>query len=375
MKKLDEILAGKKSVGLAGHVRPDGDCVGSTLGVYNYIRKYYPDVDVRLYLEPIPNIFKFLNFSSEIRSDYEESVVFDLFIAMDCGDEKRLGNAARYFQEAKHTACIDHHVSNQSFAEENYIFPDASSTCELICELLDTEKITKEIAECLYTGMVTDTGVFQYSCTSSSTMNMAGMLMDKGIDFTKIVDEAFNQKTYNQNRAMGQALLSSRLRLGGRVVTSFLTLEEMHALEVLPKHMEGIVEQMRNTKDVELAVFLYENEDHTFKVSFRVNGAFDAASLAMHFGGGGHVKAAGCTVEEWQKRQLSVFLPRLRRDYNMINGIINVYKERGFTSFDVVAKLRGILHERKIGHTGTLDPEATGVLPYASEMQQRYVNF
>ena len=184
MKKLDEILAGKKSVGLAGHVRPDGDCVGSTLGVYNYIRKYYPDVDVRLYLEPIPNIFKFLNFSSEIRSDYEESVVFDLFIAMDCGDEKRLGNAARYFQEAKHTACIDHHVSNQSFAEENYIFPDASSTCELICELLDMEKITKEIAECLYTGMVTDTGVFQYSCTSSSTMNMAGMLMDKGIDFT-----------------------------------------------------------------------------------------------------------------------------------------------------------------------------------------------
>ena len=239
MKKLDEILAGKKSVGLAGHVRPDGDCVGSTLGVYNYIRKYYPDVDVRLYLEPIPNIFKFLNFSSEIRSDYEESVVFDLFIAMDCGDEKRLGNAARYFQEAKHTACIDHHVSNQSFAEENYIFPDASSTCELICELLDTEKITKEIAECLYTGMVTDTGVFQYSCTSSSTMNMAGMLMDKGIDFTKIVDEAFNQKTYNQNRAMGQALLSSRLRLGGRVVTSFLTLEEMHALAVSYTHLRA----------------------------------------------------------------------------------------------------------------------------------------
>ena len=132
--------------------------------------------------------------------------------------------------------------------------------------------------------------------------------MDKGIDFTKIVDEAFNQKTYNQNRAMGQALLSSRLRLGGRVVTSFLTLEEMHALEVLPKHMEGIVEQMRNTKDVELAVFLYENEDHTFKVSFRVNGAFDAASLAMHFGGGGHVKLPDVPWKDRQKRQLSVFL-------------------------------------------------------------------
>ena len=305
--------------------------MGSTLGVYNYIRKYYPD-GCAIYLERF-NIFKFLNFSSEIRSDYEESVVFDLFIAMDCGDEKRLGNAARYFQEAKHTACIDHHVSNQSFAEENYIFPDASSTCELICELLDTEKITKEIAECLYTGMVTDTGVFQYSCTSSSTMNMAGMLMDKGIDFTKIVDEAFNQKAYNQNRAMGRrrcCFPADFVWVAEVALTSFLTLEEMHALEVLPKHMEGIVEQMRNTKDVELAVFLYENEDHTFKVSFRVNGAFDAASLAMHFDGGGHVKAAGCTVEGPAEEAIERnILAEVERDYNMINGIINVYKSGG----------------------------------------------
>ena len=297
MKKLDEILTGKHSIGLAGHVRPDGDCVGSTLGVYNYIRTYYPDVDVRLYLEPIPNIFKFMKNSGEIRSVYDEDIVFDLFIAMDCGDEKRLGEAGRYFREARTTACIDHHVSNQSFAQENYIFPDASSTCELICELMDPEKITKEIAECLYTGIVTDTGVFQYTCTASSTMNMAGMLMDKGIDFSRIVDEAFNEKTFNQNRAMGQALFSSKLHFDGRVVTSYLTLPQMQELEVLPKHMEGIVEQMRNTKDVKLAVFLYENADHTFKVSFRVNGDFDAAALAMHFGGGGHVKAAGCTVE------------------------------------------------------------------------------
>lgn len=297
MKKLDEILAGKKSVGLSGHVRPDGDCVGSTLAVYNYIRLYYPDVEVRLYLEPIPNIFKFMKYADQIRSVFDEEIVFDLFIALDCGDEKRLGDAARYLQEAKHTACIDHHVSNRSFAEENYIFPDASSTCELVFELMDTQKITKEIAECLYTGIVTDTGVFQYACTASSTMNVAGILMDKGIDFTKIVDEAFNEKTFNQNRAMGQALLSAKLHLDGKVVTSYLTLEQMQELQVLPKHMEGIVEQMRNTKDVCIAVFLYENQDHTFKASFRVNGAFDAASLAAHFGGGGHVKAAGCTLD------------------------------------------------------------------------------
>ena len=233
MTNFDVYLADAKTVAIAGHVRPDGDCVGSCLATYNYIKNYFPHVKVDLYLEPIPNIFKFMKNSGEIRSVYDEDIVFDLFIAMDCGDEKRLGEAGRYFCEARTTACIDHHVSNQSFAQENYIFPDASSTCELICELMDPEKITKEIAECLYTGIVTDTGVFQYTCTASSTMNMAGMLMDKGIDFSRIVDEAFNEKTFNQNRAMGQALFSSKLHFDGRVVTSYLTLPQMQELEVL----------------------------------------------------------------------------------------------------------------------------------------------
>ena len=299
MISLDSYLDGITTVAISGHIRPDGDCVGSCLAVYNYICDNYPTIMADLYLEPIPEKFLFLKNADKIRhmKSTDGKKEYDLFIALDCGDVDRLGLSGQYFEVAKSTFCVDHHISNQSFADFNYIFPNASSTSELVYQLMDESRITKEIAECIYLGIVHDTGVFQYSCTSSSTMNMAGMLMDKGIDFTKIVDEAFNQKTYNQNRAMGQALLSSRLRLGGRVVTSFLTLEEMHALEVLPKHMEGIVEQMRNTKDVELAVFLYENEDHTFKVSFRVNGAFDAASLAMHFGGGGHVKAAGCTVE------------------------------------------------------------------------------
>ena len=297
MSKLDTVLAGKTSVGIAGHVRPDGDCVGSTLAVYNYIRFYYPKVDVRLYLEPIPNIFKFLAHSSDIRNEYTDEITFDLFIAEDCGDTGRLGNAAKYFEHAAHTFCIDHHVSNQAFADDNYIFPDASSTCELVFELMDEEKITKEIAECLYTGMVHDTGVFQYSCTSAKTMNIAGRLMDKGIDYSKSIDDTFYTKTYNQKRIMGLALVKSKLYLGGQCIVSSITQDEMHAYDVLPKHLDGIVSQLRVTKDVKVAVFLYENEDGTYKASFRVNGEFDAASLAMKFGGGGHVKAAGCTMQ------------------------------------------------------------------------------
>ena len=139
MKNLDSILAGKKTVGISGHVRPDGDCVGSTLAVYNYIRTYFPEIKAEIFLEPIPHIFEFLANSNEIDHEYPDREAFDLFICLDCGDVGRLGNAAKYFEAAKSTACIDHHVSNQSFADENYIFPHASATCELVFELIDTD--------------------------------------------------------------------------------------------------------------------------------------------------------------------------------------------------------------------------------------------
>ena len=165
--KLDEIIKDKKLIGIAGHVRPDGDCAGSTLAVYNYIKDNYPDKDVRLYLEPIPNIFKFMKRADQIRSDYVDDDVFDLFIALDCGDLVSLVFFFIFFVNAISTLCIDHHASNSSFADVNYIFPDASSTCELVFELIDRTKLKKDIAECLYTGMVHDTGVFQFSCTAS----------------------------------------------------------------------------------------------------------------------------------------------------------------------------------------------------------------
>ena len=295
--KLDAIIEDKNVIGIAGHVRPDGDCVGSTLAVYNYIKDNYPEKDVRIYLEPIPNIFKFLKRADEIRSDYKDDVVFDLFIAEDCGDLGRLGNAAKYFENAKSTLCIDHHVSNSSFADENYIFPKASSTCELVFELIDIQKLSLQIAECLYTGMVHDTGVFQYSCTSAKTMEIAGVLMETGIDYPKIVDDTFYTKTFGQNKILGLALLNAELYLDGAVIATVVFQEDMKRFSVLPKHLDGIVNQLRVTKDTKIALFLYENEDGTFKGSLRVNGDTNVADIAAQFGGGGHVKAAGFSIE------------------------------------------------------------------------------
>lgn len=297
MKDLASQLTQAKTVAIAGHVRPDGDCVGSCLATYNYIVTWFPQIQVDIYLEPIPNIFKFLANSDKICNSCDKDFAYDLCIVQDCGDEGRLGNAVKYFKTAKKTVCIDHHVSSDGFADENYIFPKVSSTSELVFELLEEEKITKEIAECIYVGMVHDTGVFQYSSTSAKTMNTAGILMEKGIDFSKIIDDTFYTKTFAQNQILGQALLNSRLMLDGAAIVTTVDLDEMERFQVLPKHLDGIVNQLRVTKGVEVAIFLYENEDHTWKVSMRSNGKVNVADIAMKYKGGGHVRAAGVTME------------------------------------------------------------------------------
>lgn len=297
MNNLDSQLIGINTVAIAGHVRPDGDCVGSCLATYNYIKENYLDLNVTVYLEPIPKIFQFLSRSEEIQHDAKKEIQYDLFIAQDCGEIGRLGLFAKYFESAKKTICIDHHISNQNFADENYIFPNASSTSELIFDLIEETKITKEIAECIYTGIVHDTGVFQYSCTSAKTMSTAGVLMEKGIDFSRIIDKTFFEKTFEQNRILGHALVKSQLQLEGSCISTVITKEEMEQYQVLPKHLEGIVSQLRSTKGVEAAIFLYQNEDGNFKVSMRSVGLVNVAEIAMKYGGGGHERAAGITMQ------------------------------------------------------------------------------
>ncbi len=314
MRDFSSQLSGVKTVAIAGHVRPDGDCTGSCLATYNYLKNCYPEIDVTLYLEPIPNIFKFLAGSGEIVHDCEEEKTYDLFIAQDCGDAERLGKAAKYFYTAKKTICVDHHISNGSFADENYIFPDASSTSELVFGLIGEENISKEIAECIYVGIVHDTGVFQYSCTSAKTMEIAGRLMEKGIDYSGIVDETFYQKTFEQNQILGRALLNSRRYLHDTVIVSVITAEEMERYHVLPKHLDGIVNQLRVTKGAELAVFLYQTEEGVFKISARSNGRVNAAKLAMKFGGGGHVRAAGFSMRGEPEEIIQKILKETEKD-------------------------------------------------------------
>lgn len=297
MFHLDSILQGVKTLGITGHVRPDGDCVGSTLGVYNYVTENYPDIEVDLYLGDFSDSFRFLKHSDKAIHEYQNATKeHDLFLVLDCGDVSRIGDASGLFDAAKKTACIDHHVSDGTFCQESYVVVDESSTCELVFNAMDRDKISRETAECLYLGIVHDTGVFQFSCTTPKTMEAAGFLMSKGIDFSKIVDETYYKKTFHQNQILGRALLESFTFLDGRAIVSVVKRDTMRFYEVAPKDLDGIVNQLRVTAGVECAMFIYELSAQEYKVSLRSNGTVDVNQIAAHFGGGGHVRAAGCTM-------------------------------------------------------------------------------
>ena len=297
MNILEEKLLSAKKVAITGHVNPDGDCIGSVLAIYNYISTVYPEIKLSAYLEEFSDKFMFLKNSENIKQSVEEDIEFDLLICVDSADIQRLGFSEVLLQKSKESINIDHHVTNTKFTDETCLEADASSTAEVIYTLLNKEKIDKAVAECLYTGMVHDTGVFRYSCTSPKTMRIAADLMEKGIDYTTIVDESFYEKSYLQNQILGRTLLESILILDGKCIFSYVNRKMMNFYEVTKKDLDGIIEQLRQTRGVEVAIFLYEVETQKYKVSLRSKTKVDVSKIAAFFGGGGHVRAAGCTMD------------------------------------------------------------------------------
>jgi phosphoesterase RecJ-like protein len=297
MKKLEEVLQGVTTVAIAGHIRPDGDCVGTCMGLYLYLIKNYPHLKTDVYLEEPAPVFSHIDDMQKIRHEVEEQKAYDLFITCDVSSRDRIGAGAELFDLALQTVCIDHHISNPGFAMINHIRGEIGSASEVLYGLLDPDKIDRSVATALYTGMIHDTGVFQYSSTTPETMRIAGELMKTGFDFHKIIDESFYQKTYLQNQIMGRVLTESILLCEGTCIVGYIKRRDMEFYGVTGKDLDGIVSQLRLTKGVRIAIFLYEMEPQVFKVSLRSNGDEDVSKVAVHFGGGGHAKAAGVTMQ------------------------------------------------------------------------------
>ncbi len=293
-----EVVKDAATIGISGHIRPDGDCVGSVMGLYLYLKKACPRAKVEVMLEKPADVFACIKGIEEIHTDYVSDVErYDVFFALD-GAKDRLGEAEKFFDGAKKKVNIDHHISNKGCGDVNYIMPKASSTSELIYDVIaDKSLLDTEIAKALYIGIIHDTGVLQYSNTAPSTLKAAAELISYGFDFSRLIDETFYEKTYVQNQILGRALLESILFMNGKCVVSMVDKKTMNFYEVEPHDLEGIVSQLRNTKGVECAIFMYQTDTLEYKVSLRSNGKVDVAKVASFFGGGGHVRAAGATMQ------------------------------------------------------------------------------
>lgn len=295
MDLLQEV-SGAKRIGISGHIRPDGDSVGACLSLWQYLKKNLPEAEVRVFLQQPAEIFRGLKGFDEIISDFPQEKPFDVYFVLDCNEE-RLGEAAVYFQAAGKKINIDHHVSNTGCGDVNLMRPEIGSTCEVLYELFGEEQLDRDLAETLYIGIIHDTGVFQYSNTTPETMRKGAKLISYGFDFPKLIEETFYQRTYVQTQIMGRALMESIRFLDGSCIVSVVDRKTMDFYNVNPKDLDGIVNHLRNIKGVHCAVFMYESGVLEYKVSLRSDEMVDVSKVAVYFGGGGHMRAAGCTMQ------------------------------------------------------------------------------
>lgn len=297
MKMINEIIGEAKTVGIAGHIRPDGDCMGSCMALYNYLKKNRPDIDVRVFLEYVDDKFRLIENTSQIETKGYDGTVFDLFISLDTASLDRLGHNMEYFEKAGRTACIDQHKSNPGYADYNYIIAEASSASEVLYDLLDVELFDKSIAEPMYMGIAHDSGVFRFQSTTARTMNIAAKMIELGVDVNTILEETFYRKTYNQLMVTAKIQSNAVLCMDGKCIYGYCTSEMMEKYGVTTNDLDAVVASIRNVEGVEVAMFVYQLEKNKFKVSLRSKKYADVSEIAVSFGGGGHARAAGFDIE------------------------------------------------------------------------------
>lgn len=296
--KLDLLkeLEGAEKIGISGHVKPDGDCVSSCLAMYKYISNAMPNAKLTVFLEPVPDCFEFMPNYDKIDNSFVGINDFDVYIALDSGSLDRIGKAEPFFRRAKKTICMDHHQSNPGYGDICVVDGECSSASELIYRYMDKKYVDDDIATCIYTGIIHDTGVLQYSNTKKETYLTVAELVEYNVNMAKIVEESFYQKTYKQNQLLGRVLTESIMFMDGRCIAGLVTQKMFKFYDADSRDLEGIVSQLRVTKGVDVAVFLYEIKSQEYKVSMRSSEKVDVSKIAVAFGGGGHARAAGCTL-------------------------------------------------------------------------------
>ncbi|MBR3305968.1 MAG: bifunctional oligoribonuclease/PAP phosphatase NrnA [Lachnospiraceae bacterium] len=288
-------LKDAKSVGITGHIKPDGDCIGSCLALLRYIQKRFPEIKAELFLEKPERAFDHIPYRELINSDFPEREPLDVFVICDTNYE-RTGEAKKYFDAAKKRLNIDHHESSpQGTGDVCLVEPEAPACAEIIYKLIPGEYLDKDIAELLYMGIAHDTGVFHFSNTRPETLRICAELITYGFDFSTMLDETFFSKTLPHNRMLGRVLSECRLYYDGKLIFGSADRKQLKTAGATRDDTGGTVERLRITEGVQCAMFVYEKKPGEWKASMRASSDLvNVAKVGEVFGGGGHNRAAGC---------------------------------------------------------------------------------
>lgn len=294
-EKIKEKIEEAKNILLIGHINPDGDTIGAGTALLLALRKYYPNKVIDFVLQDnIPNNITFLEVTSLIKKVDDIDEKYDLTIFVDTASLNRAGECVK-FSEGSYKINIDHHISNPNYGDINIVDSKSASTCEIIFKLLEelNYDIDKHIGECLYLGIVNDTGNFTHSNVTKDTLEIAKKLVEIGVDNNYIVTNFLKKKSYNRLKLLADALTNFKFNESKKFIYYFMPYKVLEKYGGDKSETEGIVEELMNYDKAEVALFLREEKDGIIKGSMRSKNEIDVNKIASIFEGGGHSKAAG----------------------------------------------------------------------------------
>ncbi|MDD4956759.1 MAG: 30S ribosome-binding factor RbfA [Candidatus Omnitrophica bacterium] len=316
MKAVVEAIKGVDNFLITAHINPEGDSVGSQLAMY-HILKQLGKTAVMVNHDVVPDNLRFLKGSGLITDSIPEGFVAQACIVLDCPVMERTGVVESLLAEGLRIINIDHHVSNSMFGSVNWVAPEASSVGEMIYHLIAAlgAEISEEVAEPIYTAIVTDTGRFNYDNTTSVTHAVAGELITRGVDPKRMYSQIFEKKSFEEIKVLGSALSTLKLEAGGAIAYMYITREMCEREGVSAVSTDEFINYPRSIKGVKVAIFFKENGNHKNKinVSFRSAGDVNVNKIAAGFGGGGHPLASGCVFERSLEEAIDIVIKEVKK--------------------------------------------------------------
>jgi len=307
----------KKAIGrfekflISSHINPEGDAIGSQIAMSSLLKRLGKKV-VSVNDNPVPHALRFMKGSGDILKEMPRDFNFDSAVILDSPDLTRIGRIANYISSDKPVINIDHHISNQRFARYNWVAPNVSSAGEMVFELFKEFKLKMRYDEAvaIYVAIMTDTGSFKYTNTSSRTHRIIAELIDAGAEPYQLFSRIYETSSLEDTNLLGEALRTLKVTDDGKIAWLWVTKKMLKETKASLEGTEGIINFARSIEGVEIAILFRETgTEGRVKVSFRSKGTLDVNKLASFFDGGGHITASGCTVfgkiEDVQKKVLA----------------------------------------------------------------------